>query len=207
MEYFPNLLLAWSIQLTGALSPGPSVALIASFAFSRGRFPALQCAGGVAVGSSILASATVLGLTAILTRLTDVMIFVRLLGAAYLVLLALKAFRNSMKPVLVPVLPETPKGRKSPALAGLLLQVSNPKALLLWLAIASVGGIGSAPLSVKLVFVIGAWAVSFAAHGGYGVAFSMASVRRIYAVAHRWIEGAFGCFFMFASYKLATSKM
>lgn len=207
MEYLPNLLLSWSIQLTGALSPGPSVALIVSVALSRGRLPALQGAGGVAVGSGILACATALGITAIFARFTDVMTVVRLLGAAYLAWLAFKAFRSAMRPASVRVLPEALKSQKSPAVAGMLLQVSNPKALLFWLAIASIGGIGDSPLLVKIVFVIGACAISFAAHGGYGLALSVAPVRLVYAATRRWIEGAFGCFFMFASYKLATSKM
>jgi threonine/homoserine/homoserine lactone efflux protein len=206
-EYLPNLLLSWSIQLTGALSPGPSVALIVSTALSRGRLPALQTAGGVAAGSGILACATAWGVTAIFARLTDFMTIVRLIGAAYLAWLAFKAFRNAMRPTWVQILPETAKGQKNPATAGLLLQVSNPKALLFWLAIASVGGIGDAPLLVKIVFIIGACAVSFTAHGGYGLALSVVPVRLAYAAARRWIEGAFGCFFMFASYKLATSKM
>jgi threonine/homoserine/homoserine lactone efflux protein len=207
MEYLPNLLLSWSIQLTGALSPGPSVALIVSVALSRGRLPAFQSASGVAAGSGILACATALGITAIFARFTDFMTVVRLLGAVYLAWLAFNAFRDAMRQTSVQALPEAPKGRKNPAMAGLLLQISNPKALLFWLAIASVGGVGDAPLLVKIVFVIGACAVSFAAHGGYGLALSVAPVRLVYAAARRWIEGAFGCFFMFASYKLATSKM
>ena len=207
LEYLPTLLLSWSIQLTGALTPGPSVALIVSTALSRGRLPALQTAGGVAVGSGILACATALGVTAIFARLTDFMTIIRLLGAAYLAWLAFKAFRNAVKSTPVQIFSETAKGQKNPAMAGLLLQVSNPKALIFWLAIASVGGIGDAPLLVKVVFIIGACVVSFTAHGGYGLALSVAPVRRAYAVARRWIEGALGCFFMFASYKLATSRI
>lgn len=207
IEYLPSLLLSWSIQLTGALSPGPSVALIVSVALSRGRLPALQSAGGVAAGSAILACATALGVTAIFAKFTDLMTVVRWLGAAYLAWLAFMAFRNAMRPVSSQVLPDAPKGRKNPALSGLLLQVSNPKALLFWLAIASVGGIADAPLIVKIVFVIGACVVSFAVHGAYGLALSVAPIRLVYANARRWIEGAFGCFFIFASYRLATARI
>ena len=50
-EYLPQLLLAWSIQAMGILSPGPSVALILGVATSRGRLPSVVTAFGVACGS------------------------------------------------------------------------------------------------------------------------------------------------------------
>ena len=76
-----------------------------------------------------------------------------------------------------------------------------------WLAVAGVGGVGDAPLPVIALFVAGAFVNSFAGHGGYALLLSAAPIRRFYARAHRWIEGALGCFFWFASVKLATAKM
>ncbi|MDQ2632147.1 MAG: hypothetical protein M3Y78_00235 [Pseudomonadota bacterium] len=55
-EYLPQLLLAWSIQAMGILSPGPSVALILGVATSRGRLPSVVTALGVSCGSIVLAS-------------------------------------------------------------------------------------------------------------------------------------------------------
>jgi threonine/homoserine/homoserine lactone efflux protein len=57
-EYMPQLLLAWSIQAMGVLSPGPSVMLILGVATGKGRLPAVTTAFGVACGSIVLSSAT-----------------------------------------------------------------------------------------------------------------------------------------------------
>ena len=205
-EYLPQLLLAWSIQLMGVLSPGPSVMLILGVATSQGRVPSLITAFGVACGSIILSTATVLGLTAVLAEMADVMTLIRFAGAAYLAWLAYKAFRTA---ALNPPLKMAGNGSTSAWQAGIngfILQVSNPKAIFFWLAIAAVGGIGDAPLPIVLLFIAGAFANSFVGHGGYALLLSSAPMRRLYLAFRCWIEGALGCCFLFASFKLATAR-
>jgi len=204
--YLPQLMLAWSIQIMGVLSPGPGVALIVGVATNRGRLPALVCAFGIACGSIILAVATVAGLTAILSQVAEIMTALRLIGAAYLAFLAYKAFRKALS---TPKLAIDEADRASvwqTALSGFALQVSNPKAIMFWLAIASVGGVGDAPWPVVALFVAGSFTNSFIGHGGYALLLSSAPVRAAYLRAQRWIEGALGCFFLFASFGLATAR-
>src|SRR5687767_6751665 len=132
-EYWPQLLLAWSIQAMGILSPGPSVALILGVATSRGRLPSLVTAFGVACGSIVLSVATVAGVTAILAQVAELMTVLRIAGAAYLAWLAFKAFRNAAS---MPKLAVRQIGRESvwrTGLAGFVLQISNPKAIMFWL--------------------------------------------------------------------------
>ncbi len=206
-EYLPQLVLAWSIQAMGILSPGPSVALILGVATSRGRLASVVTAFGVACGSIVLAVATVAGVTAILAQVAELMTVLRWLGAAYLAWLAFKAFRNA---ALAPGLKVERVGRDSAwrtGLAGFVLQVSNPKAIMFWLAIASVGGIGDAPLPVVALFVTVAFVNSFIGHGGYALLLSSVPVRSAYMRVRRWIDGGLGCFFLFASFKLATTKL
>ena len=206
-EYLPQLLLAWSIQAMGILSPGPSVALILGVATSRGRLPSVVTAFGVACGSIVLAVATVVGVTAILAQVAELMTVLRFAGAAYLAWLAVKAFRNAAS---APKLVVERIGRESAwrtGLAGFALQISNPKAIMFWLAIASVGGVGEAPLPVVALFVLVAFLNSFLGHGGYALLLSSGPVRSAYVRARRWIEAGLGCFFLFASVKLATARL
>lgn len=206
-EYLPQLLLAWSIQAMGILSPGPSVALILGVATSRGRLPSVVTAFGVACGSIVLAVATVAGVTAILAKVAELMTVLRFVGAAYLVWLAWKAFRNAAS---TPKLIVGKVGGDSvwrTGLAGFVLQVSNPKAIMFWLAIASLGGVGDAPLPVVVLFVAVTFANSFLGHGAYALLLSSAPVRNAYGRARRWIEAGLGCFFLFASFKLATARL
>jgi threonine/homoserine/homoserine lactone efflux protein len=205
-HYLPQLLLAWSIQWMGVLSPGPSVMLILSVATSRGRAPSLVTAFGIACGTIILATATVLGLASIFARFAEMMTAIRLIGAAYLLWLAWKAFRNATLDKELMLKRSASGGAWRSALNGFTLQISNPKAIFFWLAVASVGGVGDAPLPVVLLFIAGAFVNSFAGHGGYALLLSSGPVRRLYLRFRRWIEGALGCFFLYAGYLLATAR-
>jgi len=204
-HYLPQLLLAWSIQWMGILSPGPSVMLILSVATSQGRAPSLVTASGIACGTIILATATVLGLASLFAQVAELMIAVRLVGAVYLLWLAWKAFRNAaLDKELVLKRAATGSPWRS-ALNGFMLQISNPKAIFFWLAVASVGGVGNAPLPVVLVFIAGAFVNSFAGHGGYALLLSSGPIRRLYLRFRKWVEGALGCFFLYAGYRLAMT--
>ncbi|MBO6903053.1 MAG: LysE family translocator [Rhizobiaceae bacterium] len=195
VDYLPQLLLAWSIQLTGVISPGPSVALIMGVATSRGRVPSVVTAFGVACGAVVLATATVLGIAVVFAQVSGVMTVIRITGAAYLVWLAYKAFRTAATPPVLKLAEVRPLSVWRTALAGFLLQITNPKAIVFWLAVASVGGIGDAPASIAVLFIAGAFVNSFAGHGGYALLLSSAPVRAGYQRTRRWIEGALGCFF------------
>ncbi|MCG6858710.1 MAG: LysE family translocator [Salaquimonas sp.] len=205
-EYLPQFFLAWSIQLMAVASPGPAVVLILGVAVSRGRLPSLITAFGVACGAIVLSLATVLGIAAIFARVAELMTVVRMIGAGYLLWLAFKAFRNAARPGELDIVAVRRQSAWRTALAGFALQVSNPKAIFFWLAIASVGGAGDAPAPMIAIFVLGSFVNSFAGHGGYALLLSSGPVRRLYARSRRWIEGALGCFFLFAGYKIATAE-
>jgi threonine/homoserine/homoserine lactone efflux protein len=206
VDYLPQLFLAWSIQLMGVVSPGPSVALILRVAMSQGRLPSLVTALGVACGSIILSLGTVLGMVSIFAQIADLMTVVRWIGAAYLAWLAYKAFRSAARPLALDLKEVPQQGPWRTGLTGFFLQISNPKAIFFWLAIAGVGGLADAPWPVIAIFVVGAFINSFAGHGGYALLLSSLPMRRAYARAKIWIEGSLGCFFLFASYKLATER-
>ena len=206
-DYLPPLFLAWSIQAVGIASPGPSVALILGVATGQGRAPSLITALGVACGSAVLATATVVGLAALFAQVAELMTIVRFAGAAYLAWLAYKAFRKAAHPPALDVAAVKRESAWRTGLAGFALQVSNPKAIMFWLAIASLGGVGDAPLPVVVLFVVVSSINSFIGHGAYALLLSSGPVRRAYGRIRRWIEGALGCFFLFASFKLATTKV
>lgn len=205
-EYLPQLMLAWSIQFMGVISPGPGVMLILGVATNQGRLPSLVTALGIACASIILSTATVLGLAALMAEMGDLMTYVRLIGAGYLAWLAYKAFRTAALNPEPSMKLHSVSGAWRSGLTGFALQLSNPKAILFWLAVASVGGVGNAPISVVLVFVAGAFVISFAGHGGYALILSSEPIRRGYFRARRWVETGLGCFFLFAGFKLATGE-
>ena len=202
--YLPGLLVAWGVQLMGIVSPGPGVALIIGVAVSEGRRPALLTTAGVACGAVALALATVLGLTAVLAKMQPAMTAVRIAGGLYLLWLAYKALGRAANPPQIA--PAQSANGRSAWLRGFVLQISNPKAIFFWLAIAALGSLEGAPWPVLALFVLGAFVNSFVGHGAYGVALSTGPARAAFVAWRRWIEGALGAVFAFAGLKLLLAR-
>lgn len=204
--YLPGLLAAWSIQLFAVFSPGPAVALLLGVAGEQGRGKALIMTSGIASAAALIAVSTVLGVTAIVSEVSHALTVIRLFGAAYLLWLAYKAFRNAARGATIQAARQPHRNAAETFGAGFLLQISNPKAIAFWLAIASVGSTIGAPVWVAAVFVAGAFAISLIGHGAYALLFSARPVRLAYDRARRWVELALGGFLSFAAFKLATSE-
>jgi len=205
-EYLPALFMAWSIQLVGVASPGPSVALILGVATAQGRTPALAMCLGIGCASIVMSIATVVGLAALFSQFANVMLVVKFIGSAYLLWLSYGAFRRALNPPDLAVASVPRRSHFSQALNGFVIQLSNPKAIFFWIAIAGIGGLAAAPLPVVALFVAGAFVNSTLGHGAWALLLSAGPFRRLYARARARVEGALGCFFAFAAFQLATVR-
>jgi threonine/homoserine/homoserine lactone efflux protein len=85
--------------------------------------------------------------------------------------------------------------------------MTNPKAVLAWISIISLGLQDNAPLWVGLSIVIGTSLLSVLIHCLYAVAFSTPVMVRLYSKARRWIQGVLGVFFALAGLRLLTSRI
>ena len=203
LEWLPNLAIAWAVQLTGVLSPGPGVALILGVATRHGRAPALRACIGIACGAVVLSTATVLGLAVIWAEAAFVMTIVKILGAAYLAWLAYGAFKRAASPPPPPsAAPPIAPGRD--IALGFAMQMSNPKAIAYWIATVALSEIALAPWPILCLFVCTGFLISFTGHGVWAVALSSGPFRSLYTRARRWVEGTLGALFAFAAFKLAT---
>ncbi len=202
--FLPGFIAAYAILLVGASSPGPSVAMLIGIATSQGRAPAMVATLGIATGSLTINLLTMLGVGLILSQAAWAMSLLRLIGAAYLLYLAWGAFQKALNPPVLHPMAGSTRSTARHFAAGYLLQVTNPKAIAFWLAIASIGATEGGGAGIVLLFVAGAFAISFVCHGAWALALSLTPMRRAYAAGRRWIEAALGAFFTFAAYKLAT---
>jgi threonine/homoserine/homoserine lactone efflux protein len=162
--------------------------------------------GGIAAGSVVINLATLLGVGYLLSEAAWAMTYLRLIGAAYLLWLAYGAFRKAVHP---PQVQPVGTARRSPTrhfLAGFLLQVTNPKAIFFWLAIASIGATEGGGAGIVLLFVTGAFFISFGCHGAWALLLSSSPIRALYAHARRGVECVLGTFFVFAAFKLASAR-
>jgi threonine/homoserine/homoserine lactone efflux protein len=205
LPFLPAFAIAYGILLMGASSPGPAVAMIMGLSVSQGRTAALISCAGIATGSLTINILTILGVGLILSQAAWAMMALKLAGSAYLLYLAYGAFKKAVHPPEITAMDVTRQSTSALFTKGYLLQVTNPKAIAFWLAIAGVGATQNAPLWVIALFVVTMWLISFGCHAAWALALSAAPVRTAYHSARRYIEGALGAFFVFAAFKLATS--
>lgn len=206
VTHLPGFLAAYAILVVAASSPGPAVAMLLGIGTTQGRGAALMATFGIASGGIILNLGTLLGVGLLLSQAAWAMTALRLIGAAYLLWLAYGAFSKAVHPPdLRPAGLDAPRSAMRLFLLGFGLQVTNPKAIVFWLAIASIGATAGGGADVIAAFVLGAFAISFGCHGAWAILLSSRPIRTAYAAGRRWIEAALGGFFAFAAYKLATS--
>lgn len=205
-SFLPGFIAAYSILLVAAASPGPAVAMLMGIGLGQGRRAALVASLGVATGSVALNFVTLMGVGLLLTKAAWAISALRLLGSAYLLWLAWGAFHKAARPDGIEAVATPHRSLGRHYVKGLALQLTNPKALVFWLAIASVGATHGGGPGVVMLFVAGAFAISFAMHAAWALLLSAAPVRRTYAAARRPVEALLGTYLTFAAWRLATDR-
>ena len=207
-QYLAQIGLAYAAFALGMLSPGPNILSVVGTSMGAGRGAGIALALGVAAGSLVWAALTAVGLTALIAAYAPVLAAIKVAGGLYLLWLAFKAFRSAAAAVPLQTSGFVSAGR--PLLGffmrGLAIQMTNPKAVLTWVAIMSLGMGAGAPAWVALIIVAGTAVLSLAGHVLYAFAFSTERVVAVYARARRGIEAALGIFFGLAGVKLLTSR-
>ncbi|MEP3345228.1 MAG: LysE family transporter [Litoreibacter sp.] len=128
-------------------------------------------------------------------------------GGLYLLWLAYKSFRSgaSSQDIDANELAGERRTALGYARRGYIIQMTNPKAALAWIAIISLGPAPNAPLWVAGVIVGGTFILSVAIHLLYALAFSTPTMS-VSTGARRGIQGALGAFFGFAGLRLLTDR-
>ena len=206
--YLPGILLSYAAFMIGLASPGPNVLAVIGTAMAVNRVSGMALALGVAIGSLSWGLLTLMGLSALLTTYAYALALIKLFGGAYLLFLAYKAFKSAASAHDLEARPLS-GGKRSPsgyALRGYIIQMTNPKAALTWIAVISLGLAHNAPVWVGLTIVSGTFVLSLVTHQLYAIAFSTPIMVSVYSRARRSIQATLGVFFAFAGIKLLTSR-
>jgi threonine/homoserine/homoserine lactone efflux protein len=125
-----------AICLLGAMSPGPSLAIVAKHSLAGGRQHGLATAWAHAFGIGVYALVTVLGLSVLLHQFPMVFKGISLLGALYLAWLGYNALRSKGG-----IVERLESGKQvsvmSAAKEGLLISLLSPKIALFFTALFS----------------------------------------------------------------------
>ncbi|MET3600532.1 LysE family translocator [Martelella mangrovi] len=189
--------LVWLGVLATQISPGPNLAAVASVGLAHGRRPALFVVTGIASGMLVWSMATALGLGVLIEAFPMSLLVLKFLGGGYLLFLGLKAARATLRggaaQTIIPgarVLSDGQAWRH-----GILVLLTNPKAALMWAAVASfLFGHGLNAWYVLAFGPMGALS-GLVIYGTYAWLFSTGAAMRGYTRFARWFEGVFAAAF------------
>ncbi|MDR6267231.1 MULTISPECIES: LysE family translocator [Rhodobacterales] len=203
----PEFILLWFGWLLAGGSPGPATLSVAGTAMQRGRSAALMVALGILAGSASLGLAAALGLGAIMLGNAWVFEIIRYFGAAYLLFLAIKALRSSLRPADEIVGTPFTGGPRRLFAKGMALHLTNPKAILSWGSIYAIVAPHDASLGELFTYFGVLFMASILVFISYAFLFSTPGIVRGYKKAQRGFNLAFAGFFGFASIKILTARI
>ena len=210
MENLNNLLVVFTAYVIAAGSPGPSTLRIMGVAMSHGRRAGLTLAAGVVSGSLFWGLSAATGISALLARYAEALLALKIVGGLYLLYLAFKAARSALtKDKATSAATQEGDPAPSPSFLyrqGLIMHLANPKAVLAWIALVTLGlGVESSWHDVATILA-GCGVLSVVIFCGYALVFSTAPMIGLYRRVRRGIEGVLAVFFCFAGLRLLMSR-
>lgn len=200
----PLILLA---ALVASASPGPATLAIAGASMDGGRVRGLALAAGVTTGSLIWSVSAALGLGALMLAHGWMFEIIRYLGAGYLAFLAFKSARSALRPATGLAVRGGPASSGRAYAKGLMLHLTNPKAILFFGSLYAVGVPPRSSLGDLATVIIAVAIQSILVFHGYAIIFSSRPMTAAYARLRRWFDGVAALFFAAASFKILTARL
>ncbi|WP_397544184.1 LysE family transporter [Roseovarius salis] len=200
----PEPLLVVAAWAVAAGSPGPATLAISGAAMAQGRRAGLATAAGVALGSASWGVTAALGMSALMLAHGWAFSVVKVVGAVYLLYLAIRSLRRAVRPAQART--AAPVHRRL-FLRGMLVHLTNPKAVLAWgavFAVALPAGAGASQVWALFALLFGTSSLIFLC---YALLFSVGPVARGYDRLQRAFDAVFGLLFGAAGLKLLTARL
>ncbi len=205
-ETLHALFLAWTAYAVGVATPGPATILIANTSMAHGRRNGLAVAFGVMVGSCLWGTLAATGLAVVLTTYGWLAGTFRIAAGLYLLYLAFGAGRKAISNAPLLTAPAAGRRLSGDFRRGLLLHLTNPKAVFVWLATISLGMPVGAPAGQAFLVVSTCVLLGVLIVAGYAVLFATPRAQGAYRRAKRWIEGTTALIFGAAGIALLAKR-
>ena len=197
-----HLPLLFTAYLIVVASPGPATMAIMGGAISGGRQTALTLVAGIYTGTILWAVTAATGIATMLTACGGAVHLLRVAGGLYLIFLAGRLARSALA-TAAPEAGPVQRGRSGGLfLRGLLLQLTNPKAGLSWIAVMSLGLRPDAGPETVRVIAAGCLLIALTVFLGYALVFSTPAVARLLYRLRRWIEAGLAALYACAGFGL-----
>jgi threonine efflux protein len=202
-----TLLLILGAALIASASPGPATLALAGTTMARGRAEGLSLAAGITCGSLIWSVTAAVGLGALMFTHVWVVETMRYLGAAYLMFLAYRSARAALIAGAPTPMPVAARSLRRTFATGLLLHLTNPKAILFFGSLYAVGLPADATPETLAIVIAAVGLQSFVIFHGYALVFSVGALTRAYLKARRALEALFAVCFGGASVSIAAARL
>ncbi|MFM9369941.1 LysE family translocator [Streptomyces sp. Da 82-17] len=206
---FVQLLAATGVLAVLTVAPGPDMAVVTKRALASGLRDGLRTVGGIAVGLLVWGVLTVVGLAAVLAASATAYTAVKLVGAAYLVLLGVQALLQSRrgKTTAAAAGAEQAPGVGRPFRTGLVSNVLNPKIAVFYTGLLpTLAPAGLSPrLGMALLVLLHA-ALTLVWLGGYVLALARARAFFERAAVRRAVDRVTGVVLIGFGIKVAASQ-
>ena len=133
MSVDPRLYAFIGVAALLTILPGADMALVTRNVLSVGRQRAMLTIVGICAGCVIHATASALGLSAILATSATAFNVVKTLGAAYLIWIGVQSIREAKRPATPASSDSSKRARLGPFLQGFLTNILNPKVAVFYL--------------------------------------------------------------------------
>ena len=187
-----------------AVSPGPANIAVATVAMSGGRAPAMRFGAGLGFGLAFWGLVAATGMGAVLQGSALLLTVLKVMGGLYLFWLAYQSMKSARRPEADK---QMQAGKDRWFTRGLLLNLSNPKAVVAWMAALSMGMGADDSVGQLFIATILCMALGFVNYFGHALAFSRAGFMAGYARFRRWIDGTVAMLFAGAGLGLLRSAL
>lgn len=199
----------WLVWAAFVVTPGPNVVVIGHQSAAVGRRHGQAAALGVALAAGIWSTAALIGLSWLVAHLGEVYGILRLVGAAYLTWLGLRAIGAALTPppTARPSAPVPPRRTVRGALGlGIATSLTNPKAAVFFCSLFVVALPPGTALAFQAALALGIMAISLVWYQGIALAFTHGRVRAGYDRLRRWADGIIGVLLLGFAAHLATGE-
>lgn len=198
---FTSILLALLTYVIATASPGPATLAIMAASAGHGRPAGLQLAAGVMTGSLFWGICAAFGLATLMSQHAELFLALKIAGGLYLFWLAVKSFRSAFSQDAPGKSHNvTQKGRFYAQ--GLAIHLTNPKAVLAWIAIFAIGVQANSSAWHVGVLLLGCALLGVCIFFGYALLFSTSRAQKAYVKAKRPLNILLGGIFGAAGLKL-----
>lgn len=202
-QYLPGILVAFGAFSFALLSPGPNMLAVISTAMASGRRAGLGVALGISCGSMLWGALSAIGLVSVVARYGLALSIIRICGGLYMLWLSFRATKAALSPHDLTLPHEMDRqATREHFRRGLLIQLSNPKAAMTWMAILTLSLEPDAPAWVMVTIVIAVTLMSVVAYVTYASLFSRKSVVTAYFKWRRAIELTLAVFFGVVGFRM-----